>query len=1037
MTNHLTKTKQLAGNRFFLPAVFLVLFQLIFAYSAFSQAVNVSGKVTDSKTGEGIPGAAVSVKGTTTGIVTDMDGAFKVTVSGTDAVLNISFMGYTTVEVPLNGQTTIKVALESADLLLEEVVAIGYGVVKKKDLTGAVSSIKSDEITKTTSSNAMQAMQAKIPGMDITQTSGQSGAAVNISVRGQRSITASNNPLILVDGVEYGSTLDINASDIESMDVLKDASSTAIYGTRGANGVILITTKRGKAGKTRVSFNSYISSNTPTNVPKVMYGDKEVQRLIDKANYQADFASNNWGTSNLTADNVLTESLADGITEKQIYSDKSYTDWADIILQNGLTQNYEASVLGGNDKTTYNISLGAMFEEGLMRNDELDRYNTKVTIDHKISDMFKVGTSILYTYKNHDVRNASVFTQSLKMTTITHSHLTDGTLYETPNPRYPAHSNPLLDEEEGNYLNNTLSTRFFGNTYLEFTPVKDLKFKTLFSLDRSNGRQGIYQDYKSVGRYQSPGTTGISSEYEMSTGIYWENTLNYTKTIGTDHSVSALLGQTATQRVYEQNATTGDAGKEHYYQSSFYDLSKILAETTTSGYVKETMLSYFGRVNYSFRDKYLITASLRADGQSTLAEGNKWGYFPSVSGAWRISNESFMDGTSSWLNNLKLRASWGISGNAAIDPYETLTTLSTVPVYYFMNGKSVAGNYPSNLGNKNLKWETTTAYNFGLDFGIIENRISGSVDYFISETTDLLYFRQAPPSSVYPSVIANIGSTKGSGIELGLNTLVVNSKDFSWDINWNYTHYYDEITALADGIERNINGKQGQIVGERVKVFYDYEADGNWNVGEYAEYIAAWQQRHPGETHGYISSYGTPGSIKIIDRDDNGKLDDEDKMVYQQAPDHIFGMNNTLTYKNLTLSFLIYARTGGYISYDMNSQLNYEAANWGDLDYWTLNNTDAKFPSPGLSSANSATHSQFGSALLYENADFIKIKDITLSYNLPKLLLGKAGIENVKIYGSLKNYFIFSKIDNYDPERGGGISFPLAKQAVIGLNLEF
>jgi hypothetical protein len=266
---------------------------------------------------------------------------------------------------------------------------------------------------------------------------------------------------------------------------------------------------------------------------------------------------------------------------------------------------------------------------------------------------------------------------------------------------------------------------------------------------------------------------------------------------------------------------------------------------------------------------------------------------------------------------------------------------------------------------------------------------------------------------------------------------VVNGKDFSWDINWNYTHYYDEITGLADGIEKNINGKQGQIVGERVKVFYDYEADGNWNVGEYDEYIADWQTRHPGETHGYISSYGTPGSIKIVDRDDNGKLDDDDKMVYQQAPDHIFGMNNTLTYKNLTLSFLIYARTGGYISYEMNSQLNYEAANWGDLDYWTLNNTEAKFPSPGLSSANSATHSQFGSALLYEEADFIKIKDITLSYNLPKSVLSKAGIQNVKLYGSLKNYFTFSKIDNYDPERGGSISFPLAKQAVIGLNLEF
>ncbi len=1036
MRNFMKKTLKPQWKSLIRVVAMLVAVQLIFAFSAISQPFQVKGKVTDAQTGEGIPGASISVKGTVTGTVTSIDGTYQLNVPGPNSVLVVSFVGYLPQEIAVNNRSTVDVVLETAFAEIEEVVAIGYGVVKKKDLTGAVSSIKSDEITKTTTSNAMQAMQAKMPGMDITQSSGQSGSSVRIVVRGQRSITASNDPLILVDGVEYGSTLDINPSDIESMDVLKDASSTAIYGTRGANGVILITTKRGKAGKTKVSVNSYISSNTPTNVPRVMYGDKEVQRLIDRANYQADYASGNWGSSNITPESILTQSLQDGTTELEIYQDKSYTDWADIILQSGLTQNYEASVMGGNDKTTYNISLGTMFEEGLMKNDELDRYNSKVTIDHQISDVFKVGTSILYTYKNHDLRNSSVFGQSLKMTTITHPYLNDGTIYETPNPRYPAHCNPLLDEEEGNYQNNILSTRFFGNSYLEIAPVKNLRFKSLLSLDRSNTRDGHYQDYKSVSRYQSPGTTGISSEYNMRTKLYWENTVNYSLDIS-EHSLSAMLGQTASQRVYEQNYTTGDAGKEHYYQSSFYDLSKILTETTTSQYVKESMLSFFGRVNYNYKDKYLLTASLRADGQSTLAEGNKWGYFPSVSGAWRMNNENFMQGASSWLNNLKLRVSWGITGNAAIDPYETLTTLSTSPVYYFLNGKSIAGNIPSNLGNKNLKWETTEAYNFGIDFGIIDNRISGSIDYFISETTDLLYYRQAPPSSVYPSVIANIGSTKGNGIELGLNTMVVSSRNFSWDINWNYTHYYDEITALADGIEKNINGKQGQIVGERVRVYYDYETTGNWNVGEFADYIAAWQERHPGENPGYISSYGTPGSIKIVDRNDDGKLDDDDKKVYQQSPNHIFGMNNTLRYENLSLSFLIYARTGGFVSYDMNSQLNYEAANWGDLDYWTINNTEAKFPSPGLSSSNQASHTNFGSALLYEKADFVKIKDITLSYDLPKSWLGKAGIEKVRFYGSLKNYFTFSKIDNYDPERGGSVSFPLAKQAVFGLNLEF
>ncbi|MFT3738706.1 MAG: TonB-dependent receptor [Breznakibacter sp.] len=1028
--------------RNYLKRSLTVLGVLMLCTMAFAQqSRTVKGRVTDTK-GEPIPGVNVLIKGTANGTITDIDGNYVLNVPNPEsAVLQFTFIGYQSLSMPVGGQSAINASLVEDAIGLEEVVAIGYGVVKKRDLTGSVSSIKSDEISKNTSSNAIQAMQAKMPGMDVTQTSGQAGSKVNIIVRGQRSLTASNDPLILVDGVEYGSTLDINPSDIESMDVLKDASSTAIYGTRGANGVILITTKKGKAGKTKVSVNTFWSSNQPTHVPKVMYGNKEVQRLIDKKDYADNYTTytntGTWGTSSAAVADVLDKTLDDGTTTLSIYEDKSYTDWADIILQNGLTQNYEVSVSGGNDKTTYNLSMGAMFEEGLMRNDAMDRYNTKLVLDHTINNMFKVGANILYTYKSLDARNASVFSQSLKMTTITHPYLNDGTLNETPNPWYTAHSNPLLDEQPGNYQDNTETTRFFGNSYLEFSPIKDLRFKSLVSLDRSNARRGLYQDYKSVARYQSPGTTGISSEWSMNTNLYWENTLNYLKNIGTDHSIGVMLGQTMTQKVYEQTYTSGDAGKEHYYKSSYYDLSKILTETTTSSYIKESMLSYFGRVNYSFKERYLLTASIRADGQSTLAEGNKWGAFPSVSGAWRVNNESFMDGMSDWLTNFKLRASWGISGNAAIDPYETLTTLSAVPVYYYLDGTSIVGNIPSNMGNADLKWETTEALNFGLDFGIWGNRVSGAIDYYISETSDLLYYRSAPPSSVYPSVIDNIGSTKGRGLELALNTLVVKTKNFSYDVNWTYSHYTDEITGLADGLTQNINGREGQLVGERVKTFFNYEADGNWNVGEFAEYKAAWEARHPDQALGYISSYGVPGSIKIVDRNDDGKLDDEDKRVYQQAPDHIFGMNNTLTYKNLSLSFLVYARLGGYIEYDMNSQLNYETANWGDLDYWTIDNTGAKFPSPGLSSANAATHSNFGTALLYEKADFIKIKDVTLAYNFPKSILSKTGIERVRVYGSLKNYFTFSKIDNYDPERGGSISFPLARQAVFGLNLEF
>lgn len=1019
-------------NRSFLGKVCLFALFVIFV-SAQSYAQKVTGVVVD-ETNSPLPGVNVVIKGTTNGVITDFDGKYSIVPKDVQKdILQFSFIGFDTKEIQISGESVINVKLASSTLQIDEVVAVGYGTVKKRDLTGSVSSVKSDEITKTTSSNAMQAMQARVPGLDIQQSNGQAGAGININLRGNRSISASNSPLILVDGIEYGSVLDVNPSDIESMEVLKDASSTAIYGTRGANGVIIITTKRGKAGTTKVNFNAYISSNAPTNVPEVMYGDKEVQRLIDKANYQADAKTGTWGTSNLTPEQVLTEKLED-FTEIGIYQDKSYTDWLDMILQNGLTKNYELSLSGGNEKTTFNLSLGSMFEEGLMKDDKMDRYNVRANVDHKISSIFKAGTSLLFTYKENDKRNSSVFGQAMKMTTITHPYTQDGVLIATPNPRYAAHCNPLLDETEGAYKNNTESTRFFGNAYVELTPIKGMTAKSIFAVDRNNIRTGIYQDYQSVARYQSPGTSSISLEYENKTGLTWENTLNYNTNFGgSKHEVTGLLGHSMKQSVYEEALTSGDVGREHYYTSLFYDLSKIPTAKNTSQYIKSTMLSYFGRVNYKFNEKYLLTASLRADGSSTLAKGHQWGYFPSTAIAWRASEESFLKGIS-WLDNLKVRGSWGISGNAAVSPYSTLTTLSTTPVYYYIGTTDIAGNIPSTMGNADLTWEKTASYNFGLDFGVFNNRISGTVDYFISNTSDLLYRKSAPPSSVYPSVLANIGETKGQGLEISLNTTVKKSKNFSWDINWTYTTFKDEITKLSDGVTTNISGTTGQIVGEAVSIYYDFEANGNWNVGEYATYKADWEARHPGETIGYVSAYGAPGTIKIVDRNDDGKLTDEDKIVYNRSPKHIFGMNNSMSYKNFSLSVLLYARLGGYIAYDLNSQLNYESANWGNLDYWTPTNVSAKFPSPG---AASTTYGSYGSSLLYEKADYLKIKDITLGYSLPKKTIGHIGLSNVKVYGSLKNYFTFSKIDNYDPERGGAISFPLSKQFVVGVNVEF
>ena len=1022
----------------FLGKVCLLVMFVIFTGSQL-YAQKVTGKVVDDSNTP-IPGVTVVVKGTTIGVITNNDGSYSITPGDVQkGILSFSFVGYETKEVKINGEKVINVQLKSSTLEIEEVVAIGYGVVKKRDLTGSVSSVKADVIAKNASSNAMQAMQGRVAGLDVQQSSGQAGAGLNINLRGNRSITATNSPLILVDGVDYGSTLDLNSSDIESMEVLKDASSTAIYGTKGANGVIIISTKRGKVGKTKVSLNAYVSSNQPTNVPQIMFGMTEVNRRIEAERYKRDqklvlAGTGTWGDSKVVASDVLGASAANSLpySEMDIYNDGSYTNWADIILQNGLTQNYEVAVSGGNEKTNFNLSLGTMYDEGLLRNDKMDRYNIKTNIDHKISNIFKVGTSLLYTYKNYDQR-ANVFGQALKLTSIAHPYDASGNIIYKPSPTYEAHANPLLDEIPGNFQHNVESTRFFGNAYMEITPLKSLTFKSMVALDRTDSRNGLYQDYQSVGLLQAASGSYISVTNNTHTGYTWENTLNYNTSFGgSKHNVTGMLGHSMTQGVTEYRGLSGNTASEHYYASSFYDLTKIITPVISNGFTKSSMLSFFGRLNYRYMDKYLATASVRADGSSVLAAGHQWGYFPSVALGWRVNEESFLK-NKAWLDNLKLRASWGLSGNAGVDPYGTLTTVSnssSFPVYYNLNGKEYSGNIPNTFGNENLTWEKTAALNFGLDFGILKNRISGSVDVYFSNTYDLLYMRSLPASNVFPQVLDNIGKTKGSGVELGLNTLIVDTKDFKWDVNWTASFAKDEITDLSGGITKNISGTTGQIVGQPVSIFYNYQADGCWGVGEYDTYKAAWLVRHPGGT---MTMTGDPGTIKLLDVDDDGKLTDADKKVYNRSPKAIFGMNNTFSYKNLSLSVLLYARVGGYLQYDFNSLVTYDGSNWGNVDYWTLENQKAKFPTPG----NSTNWSTYGSAALYEKANYVKLKDVTLSYNMPKNLIAKVGVGNVKFYGTLKNFFTFSSIKNYDPERGGSVSFPLAKQVIFGVNVEF
>ena len=1005
----------------------LVLLLVAATMSVVSYAQSISGNVKDAM-GEPVIGATVMEKGTRNGAVTDMDGNFTIKMT-TGKQIEISSIGLKSQTIDVSGKSSVNVTLEEDNTTLNDVVVVGYGTMKKKDLTGSVASVKLEDLGKVASANALAAMQAKVPGVDLQSSDGQAGSGVSINLRGNRSILASNDPLILVDGVEYGSTLDIPASEIESMDILKDAASTAIYGTKGANGVIIITTKRGKAGKTQVGFNAYLSFNSPANIFKPMYGDKEVQRLIDKDNYEKAKA-NNWdfSTGTATAESLLGGADWMGLNlYNDIIANGSYTDWMDVILQNSTSQNYEVNVSGGSEKTNFNVAFSLMNDKGLMKNDQMKRYTGRANIDHKISKYVKVGTSLSFAYKDNDKRNGSVYNQAQKMTTIAHAYDKEGEIIATPSYFYQAHSNPLLDEVDGAYQRNIESTRFFGSAYAEVTPITGLNLKSNFTLDRRNSRDGIYQDMHSVARYQTPTTSYISVDNTYQTKYVWQNTANYNFNINEQHDFGILFGHEMTQSVTETNGISGECGQEHYYNSSFYDVSKIGTANVTSSYVKTAMVSFFGRVNYSLLDRYLLQASIRADGSSVLAEGKKWGYFPSVSAGWRLSEEKFMAGTQNWLDNLKLRVSWGLSGNAAIDAYQTLATVKAI----VPNSTFKA---PMTMANPDLTWEKTSAFDIGLDFSFLGGRINGGIDYYWSKTYDLLYYLTAPSSSVYTSTMSNVGETKGHGFEMSLNAVPVKTQDFQWDANFSLTMARDEVTKLRDGVTKVIDGNTILKVGEPVSSFYQYEIQNCWGIGEFEQYVAENYTNQGKEFTKPYSDYGEPGTQRVVDQNGDGIIDDDDKIVFNRSPKAILGLTNTVSWKGLSLSFQMMARLGGYMNYEGYSKYTYDNSNWGDLDYWTPTNTATIIPSPGASSAAAATYQ---SAVQMVKADYFKIKDITLAYNFDKSLLNHAGINSAKVYFSLKNFITTGKISGYDSERGGAVSFPLAKQVVIGLNLTF
>lgn len=955
--------------------------------------INIKGKVTDSATKEAIIGASVKLKGSTIGASTDVEGNYSLNVpaSGT---LQISSVGYQIKEVAINGQTSIDIALVSDDVALSEVVVIGYGTVKKSNVTGSIVSVKPAELKTVPTTNVMESLQGKLPGVDITRSSGAAGAGVNVLVRGNRSLTASNSPLFIVDGIQYSNIQDISPNDIESMEVLKDAASTAIYGSRGANGVIIISTKKGKSGKTNISFNAYTGVSSITGYPKVMNAE-EYKNFRREANR----TTGAWTSS---ADDAK-------IFGNLLNSTGAY--WPDLFIKNGRQSDYNINISTGTEKTSVYISIGAFNEKGIFEKDDLKRYTMRANIDHKISKVFSVGTQNQVTYYNQNFRSDPLSTAN-KLVPLEVPYDANGNVIAVINNG--RNINPLTDTWENNYENNQKLSRVFTSFYLGINPLKNLTFRSNIGVSLTSQRDGLYAGSQTNFRNGAqPLATYTSTN---SVGINWENILNYNYTTG-KHNFTLTGVQSVLTNKFE--SVTAQGTNQLIASQLYYGLANANSQVSIgANYIESALLSYTGRLLYNYDDKYLVTLTGRKDGASQLTEGNKWAFFPSASVAWRIAQEKFL-ADNNFITDLKVRLSYGVAGNSSVNPYSSQSVLNRTP-YAWDETAAIGYVFAPMIGNANLRWETSTTANFGLDFGILKNRLTGTLDVFKTDTKDLLLNRLLPLASGAQSTIENVGETQNKGIELGINAVAIDNSKIKWNVGFNWFRVREKIVRLATSSNDVANG---WFIGQSTQSFYDYEKIGIWQKGEEAE-AAKYKQ--------------SIGEIRVKDQNGDGIIDaTNDRVIIGSGrPKWIGNINSDLKFYNFDLNLQLFARWGQAVRYAFTGVYDPQA-NENSLahNYWTPENPSNDFPRPNASKSQSAT--LYYSSLFYRDGSFFKLRGATLGYTVPKSIVSKLHLAKLRVYVSGRNLWTYSKIDNYDPERGGNFTNPMTKVFVGGVNIDF
>ncbi|WP_316811339.1 TonB-dependent receptor [Pedobacter heparinus] len=971
----------------------------------FAQERVITGKVSSDQ--ETLPGVGISIKGSKKTAVTDINGAFKISVASTDVLL-FSYVGFITTEVPVssvNG-TVLNVTLKKDVSDLDEVIVVGYGTQRKSDVSGSIVSVKADAMNAIPTTSISEMLRGKASGVQITTESSRPGGSSSILIRGQRSLSGGNAPLYIVDNVPVNNINDINSADIASVEILKDAASQAIYGTRAANGVILITTKRGVAGKVSVDYNGY------TGVQQLkknfsLYNGTEWANLRREA-FRTEDPQENYESDEVVFDNMALEVLNNG----------NAIDWQKFMIKDAWSQKHDVSVRGGGEKTQIAGSLGYFDQQGMVEKSGFKRGTARLNIDQKINKVVSIGANISFTRSKINQEDGNL-DQYIITTPLAQPYDADGNLQLFVNGERNVTNPKFLNDQT---VDETTTNRLLFNIFGNFDLFKGFRYRINANVNARNNEAGTYRNKaylkgSNIGNYATI-KSGNYNDYLV------ENIISYNKDLNQKNRFDVTLLQSVYKEISRATGLSGSQLPTDILGYNGLPSAQVMG-TPTREVTDRTLLSYMGRFRYTLMDKYLFTLTSRIDGSSVFGPVNKYGIFPSASFAWRIEQEGFMKSLE-WINQLKFRINYGQVGNQAVSPYTTLGEVNSYP-FLFGDGSFQTGYLPNNsLSNPNLKWETTTSLNLGLDFDFFNGRVAGAFEWYNTDTKDLLVSKSINQSLGYSSVLINLGKVNNKGVELQLSTVPVKTNNFTWGIDLTYTANRNKLVKITGDVDEQGNPvndlNNNWFIGKPINVYYNYIFDGIWQLGD--------------DIANSHMPTARPGDIRVRDINGDNTIDAGDRDIIFRDPKWFGSFGTSLKYKAFDLYLDFYTVQGSLRSnpylYDFNSGGALSGKNNGiRVNYWTPENPSNEFPRPRFSSST-----QFFSSLGYQDNSYIQFRTATIGYTLPVKLVNKLGVQRIRAYVTGNNIFNKTDYSSYSPEVTAG-GYPEPRIFLFGLNVSF